>query len=97
MPQIHTIINAKKMSRNQLHCRHTKLIADESMRMLKCELCGLWINPFDHIMKQAQGKVILYWEIGELERKKKALFVEVESLKKEKNKAKRVLKNATAN
>lgn len=90
--QLHTTINPKKMSRSQLHCRHTKLIADQSMRMLKCELCELWIDPFDYIMKKAQGKVLINWQIEEFEEKRKELYAQVVSLKKEKSKVQRALR-----
>lgn len=88
--QLHTTIEANKKSRKQLYCRHTKLIADESMRMLKCELCGLWIEPFDFLMKWALHKVGLEWKVSELERKKNELLEQIETLKKERSKAKRV-------
>lgn len=87
--QLHTSIDAKKKSRKQLYCRHTKLIADESTRMLKCELCGLWIEPFEFFMNWAQREVALHWQIDELERKKKELSEQIENLKKEKQKVSR--------
>lgn len=87
--QLHTSIDAKKISTKQLCCRHTKLIADESMRMLECKLCGLWIDPFDFLMGWAQGEAVLRWQVAELERKKKDLFEQIETLKKEKRKVSR--------
>lgn len=87
--QLHTTVDVKKITGEQLCCRHTKLVADESMRMLKCELCGLWIDPFEYILKLAQNKAVLHWHIGELERKKKELYEQIEALKKEKRKARR--------
>jgi hypothetical protein len=86
---LYTTIDAKKISRGQLCCRHTKLIAGESIRMLTCELCGLRIDPFDFLMKLAQRKVVLHWGIEELKRKKKGLLEEIETLKKEKRKVRR--------
>jgi len=88
--QIHTTIDAKKKSVKQLYCRHTKLIADESTRMLKCELCKLWIDPFEFLMNWAQRKVALHWQVDELERDKKELQIQIENLKKEKRKVKRI-------
>lgn len=87
--QLHTTIDAKKKSTKQLYCRHTKLIADESTRMLKCEICGLWIDPFEFLINWAQRKVALNWQIDDLEREKKELIGQIDILKKDKQKVKR--------
>lgn len=87
--QLYTTVDAKKKSRKQLYCRHTKLIADESVRMLKCESCELWIDPFEFLLNWALRKVALHWHVDELERKKKELSEQIEVLKKEKRKLQR--------
>jgi Fe2+ or Zn2+ uptake regulation protein len=65
-------------------CKHTRILVVEHTRLLKCADCGKAIEPFDHMLRYANGQQRIVWNLKHVKIELKEIQDKIADLKKHK-------------
>jgi hypothetical protein len=65
-------------------CKHVKILVVEHTRLLKCADCEKAIDPFDHILRFANGQQRIVWTLKYAKIELKEIQEKIAALKKNK-------------
>lgn len=82
-----TLVYKRSRGSKQRFCKHQKLVLDEKRRLLECEECGDFLEPFDYLLKVALKETRLKHQVS-------ALNDEIRIKSQELNDINRRIKNA---
>ncbi|MFT4805439.1 MAG: hypothetical protein ACI9YE_002655 [Psychroserpens sp.] len=65
-------------------CKHTRILVVEHTRLLECADCGKAIDPFDHLLRYANGQQRIIWNLKYAKIELKEIQEKIVALKKDK-------------
>ena len=65
-------------------CKHLKILVVEDTRLLECSDCGKAIDPFDHLLRYANGQQRIVWNLKHVKIELKEIQEKIVVLKKDK-------------
>lgn len=83
-----------EQSYEQRLCRHRQLELHPDIRLLLCETCKLWIDPFDFLVEYSGEELILSKQLKAMRKERKELADQIPELKRQRQNIKAQIRNA---
>ena len=78
----------------QLHCTHPDIVVNAERRLLQCQRCDLWIEPFEYLLGWAGREWAAEYWLNELDEKLRKKAKQLKALKREERNIKARIRRA---